>query len=257
MQPNAARNRGMFPTPRLRGRAWCLLALACVVTASQAGDGVVPGEYIADGGLGQLSIARPEGEGASRGAAFTLDTVGGNFHVCNLEGRIVDGRATLETYDDEPACVVTFHPVEGGVEVTGTSECRNFCGMRAHFAGTYLRPSAGCSDAERQATRARFKRLYDGKRHAEALATLTPLATRCARTLDRYEKGRILNDIAITQYRLGDRADCLRTLAPFAEEAALTDDAILEGYPPSEGDAWLPIVKAARFNLGLCRKQRR
>lgn len=237
-------------------RALCLFALAGLATASLAGDAMAPGEYIADGGWGRLSIAPGDDAGAGAGTAFSLNAVGGNFHICDLEGRIVDGRATLETYDDEPACMVGFHPVEGGVEVTATTECRHFCGMRAQFAGTYLRPADGCGDAERQATRARFKRLYDGKRHAEALATLSPLATRCARTLDRYEQGRILNDIAITQYRLGQRAECLRTLSPFAEEAALTDEAILEGYPPSEGDVWLPIVKAARFNLGLCRKPR-
>ena len=238
-------------------RVLSVLALACIAHAGLAGEAVAPGEYIPDGGLGQLTITPAEGEDAGSGAAFTLNAIGGNFHVCDLEGRIVNGRATLETYGDEPACVVSFKSVEGGVEVTGTAECRNFCGMRAHFAGTYLKPATGCSVAERQATRARFKRLYDARHHAEALALLSPLTTRCARTLDRYEEGEILNDIAITQYRLGKRADCLRTLAPYADEAALADDAILENYPPTEGEVWLPVIKAARFNLGLCRKPAR
>lgn len=238
-------------------RALSLLALACLANVSLAAEAVAPGEYIPDGGGGRLSIAPATGKGASKGSAFTLEYVGGNFHLCSLEGRIVDGRAALESYSDEPACVVDFVPAKNGLEVNGTDSCKQFCGARAWFAGTYLRPAPGCSDAEREATRAKFKRLYDGKRHAEALATLSPLPTRCARTLDRYEQGRILNDIAITQYKLGKREDCLRTLASFAEEAALTDEAVLEGYPPSDGEAWLPIVKAARFNLGLCRKPAR
>lgn len=242
-------------------RALSLLALACLANVSHAGEAVAPGEYIADGGLGQLSIApvdgKGEGSGANQGAAFTLNAVGGNFHICDLEGRIVDGRATLESYSDEPACVVDFVPTQNGLEVNGTDACKQFCGARAWFAGTYLRPAPGCSNTEREATRAKFKRLYDGKRHAEALATLSPLTTRCARTLDRYEEGRIRNDIAITQYKLGQHAECLRTLAPYAEEAAESDETVLEGYAPSEGDTWLPILKAARFNLGLCSKQKR
>lgn len=235
-------------------RALSLLALACLANVSLAADAVAPGEYIPDGGGGLLSIAPATGKGASRGSAFSLESVGANFHLCNLEGRIVDGRATLESYSDEPACVVDFVPAKNGLEVNGTDSCKQFCGARAWFAGTYLRPAPGCSDAEREATRAKFKRLYDGKRHAEALATLSPLPTRCARTLDRYEEGRIRNDIAITQYRLGKRADCLRTLAPYTEEAALPDEDALKGHAPSEGETWLPILKAARFNLGLCRK---
>lgn len=255
---------GGRPAPHSRMRAIAMRALSMLALTGLAGApgaaeraDVAPGEYIADGGWGRLSVAPAEGRGADRASAFSLDSVGGNFHVCSLEGRIVDGRATLESYGDEPACVVHFAPTQNGLEVTGTAECRQFCGMRAGFEGVYLRPPAGCGDAERTAARAQFKRLYDARRHAEALAALSPLPTRCARTLDCYERGRILNDIAITQYRLGQRAECLRTLAPFVEEAALTDEAILENYPPSEGDVWLPIVKAARFNLGLCRKQKR
>ena len=238
-------------------RALSLLALACFVNVSFAGEAVAPGEYIPDGGGGLLSIAPATGKGANRGSAFSLESVGANFHLCSLEGRIVDGRATLESYSDEPACVVDFVPTQNGLEVNGTDACKQFCGARAWFAGTYLRPAPGCSNTEREATRAKFKRLYDGKRHAEALATLSPLTTRCARTLDRYEEGRIRNDIAITQYKLGQHAECLRTLAPYAEEAAESDETVLEGYAPSEGDTWLPILKAARFNLGLCSKQKR
>jgi hypothetical protein len=49
----------------------------------------------------------------------------------------------------------------------------------------------------------------------------------------------------------------LKTLAPLQEDAAMSDDEIRDNYPPSDADAWLPIVKAARFNLGLCRKKAR
>ncbi len=229
-----------------------LLALA-VGIAHAAGPALKPGEYIADGGWGTLSISNPQ----SKGLAFKLDSYGGNFHTCTLEGRIVDGEAKLDSSSDESACLVRFAPTADGIAVSGTESCREYCGARASFEGLYLRPAAGCGGEAVRATRAEFKRLYDRKQHAPALAKLASLPERCARTLDRYENGEILNDIAITQYKLGQRDACLRTLAPLAEDAAMSDDAIREGYPPSDADVWLPIVKAARFNLGLCRKKPR
>lgn len=227
-----------------------ILALAlCAGVAAAAGP--APGEYITEQGWGRLSI----GPAARGGAPFSIETVGANFHICGLEGRIVGDTATLEG-DEDGDCVVRFRSGPQGIAVEGNPACRTYCGMRAGFEGEYLRPAPGCGDAERRATRDAFKRQYDARRHADALATLSPLLQRCARTLSWLEAGEIRNDIAITQYRLGRRADCLRTLASFEEEAALSDDEIRGGYPPSDGEAWLPIVKAARFNLGLCRKPR-
>lgn len=228
-----------------------LILAAAFVAGIAAAAGPAPGEYITEQGWGRLSI----GPTARGGAPFSIESVGANFHICSLEGRIVGDTATLEG-DDDGDCVVRFRSGAQGIAVEGNSACRTYCGMRAGFEGEYLRPATGCGDAERRATRDAFKRHYDAKRHAEALAALSPLLQRCARTLSWLETGEIRNDVAITQYRLGRRADCLRTLAPFEEEATLSDDEILGGYPPSDGEAWLPIVKAARFNLGLCRKPR-
>jgi hypothetical protein len=221
--------------------------------AAKPTSALLLGEYIADGGWGWLEISAEDRDGAK----FDLQSVGANFHTCGLEGRIVGGKATLETFDGEAACVVTFALRADGIAVSGTQACQSYCGARAGFDGNYLRPAPGCGSNEKRAARAEFKRLYDRKRYSEALTKLAPLTSACDRTLYRYERGEILNDIAITQYKLGRRADCLRTLEPLAEDAALSDDEIRDGYPPSDADAWLPIVKAARFNLGLCRKKSR
>lgn len=231
-----------------------LLAAALAMAGAASAAGPPPGEYIAEGGWGRLSISAPTREGLP----FAIDAVGGNFHVCNVEGTIVGGRAVFPSDgDDEADCVIAFATTGEGVDVSADApSCRQFCGMRAGFVGLYLRPAAGCGDDARSAMRDAFKRQYDRKRYAEALATLSPLLERCRRTLDRYEEGRVRNDIAIAQYRLGRPDDCVRTLDPYAEEAALPDESILDDYPPSDGEAWLPIVRAARFNLGLCRKRR-
>lgn len=236
--------------------------LALIAGAVQAGEPspkpavnatVAPGEYIADGGWGWLTISPAQ----KQGLPFELESIGGNFHLCSLEGRIVGGKAALEAEGDPQGCVVSFVPTAEGLRVSGPPACREYCGLRAGFEGHYLRPAAGCGQDARRATRAEFKRLYDRKQYTAALAKLSPLPQRCARQINRYERGEVLNDIAIAQYRLGQRAACLKTLAPLQEDAAMSDDEIRDAYPPSDADTWLPIVKAARFNLGLCRKKAR
>lgn len=228
------------------------LALAAVVTANAAEPALRPGEYIDAGGWGRLTISAPV-----KGALpFSLTVVGPNAHLCDLEGRIVGGSATLE--DSEPACVVDFVAKAGAVEVISRAEsCREYCGVRAWFEGDYFTPAVGCDDTSRGSARAAFKRSYDRKDYGHALRMLSPLPQSCAKTLHWLERAEILNDIAITQYRLGDPAGCLRTLEPLAKDAATPDDEIeVDGWI-AEHEAYLPIIKATRFNLGLCRKPKR
>jgi hypothetical protein len=66
-----------------------------------------------------------------------------------------------------------------------------------------------------------------------------------------FERGSGL--LNITQYKVGDKAACLKTLQPLAEDAARTDADIKEGYPPADAEDYLPIVKATRFNLKMCK----
>jgi hypothetical protein len=66
------------------------------------------------------------------------------------------------------------------------------------------------------------------------------------------ETASIRNDLAVTQYHLHDRAACLSTLDPLAADAAKSDAAIRENFPPTDADDYLPLVKAARTNLKLC-----
>jgi hypothetical protein len=212
------------------------------------------GEYVADGGWGSLEISNPKGKD---GMPFSLETMGANGHLCEMEGRIVGGKAELEASDDPAGCVVRFKPTAEGIAVSGTESCREYCGARAGYEGLYLRPPAGCDGRAIGTTTGEFKRLYDGKRYAQALAKLSPLPKQCGRVLNEQRKSEMLNDIAITQYKLGQRDACVRTLAPLQEYAAMSDDQVRDEFPPADADNWLPIIKAARFNLGLCRKKTR
>jgi hypothetical protein len=236
-----------------------MLAVFALIVSTAAAQGgahaaeptVKPGEYIAEEGSGTLKISSPSGGGVP----FDLMAYGANFHECSLEGDIVSGQAKLETKEGAATCVVSFARKGDGIEISRTDNCREYyCGMRGEFAGLYLKPAAGCGRDALKSVRKEFKRLYDRKQYTSALAKLGPMPERCARTLDRYQGGDIRNDVAITQYKLGQRDACLRTLAPLEADAAMSDDDIRNTYPPGEATTWLPIMKATRFNLELCQK---
>ena len=140
-----------------------------------------------------------------------------------------------------------------GIGVSSNEACRTYCGMRAQFDGMYFKPAPGCSSDERSSTRDAFKASYAKKDYAAARAKLEPLLTQCAALLSWLEKPSIRNDLAVTLYHLHDRAACLSVLEPLADDASKTDDAIRENYPPTDADDYLPLVKAARTNLKLCK----
>lgn len=209
-----------------------------------------PGEYVTEGGWGTLVV------GPAKGGAnpFKIDALGSNFHVCGLEGEIRGGKATLEGEEPKKPCIVTFKSTPTGLEVKGTEgACGQYCGMRAQFEGTYLKPAKGCAASEMKATRAAFKRQYDARKFDEARALLEPLHAGCGKMLFWIDEGWVRNDLAITQYRLGDRAGCLKTLQPLSEDAAKTDAQLKDDYPPSDWDAYSRVVRATRANLKLCK----
>ena len=223
-------------------------AVACV---SAAEIGLQPGDYVTERGWGTLVIKRGNGGALN----FQIEAMGGNAHSCGLDGEIRNGRAVLEGMDKDKPCVVTFTAKADGIAVDSVDAqiCRYYCGMRASFEGLYLKAAPGCAPAALRATRKEFKALYERKDFSAARAKLESAFNNCAKTLDWLETGWIRNDLAITQFRLGDTAGCLRTLEPLAKDAAKSDVQIRdEIVAPTDVDNWLPVVSAARTNLKLC-----
>jgi hypothetical protein len=224
-----------------------LLAAAC--TALAAKDTLPAGEYQTEKGWGSLSIAAD----ASGAKTFDLESMGANGHICGLDGALVGDRGIVDEKGDD-ACFIRLERQGDAIKVvSGHESCRNYCGYRAGFEGLYFKPAPGCELNAVKNTRAAFKQQYDRKQYRQALALLSPLSKRCAKTLNWMEAPNIANDIAITQYKLGMRAECLKTLEPLSKDAARSDDEILEDYPPADGIGRLESVKAARTNLRLCR----
>ena len=126
-----------------------------------------------------------------------------------------------------------------------------FVGLR--LDAEFFKPPPACEEKAIAATRKRFKQHYDRKEFQQARDLLEPVLQTCSRSLHWLEKGRVRNDLAVTYHKLGELAVCRQVLKPLEEDARMTDAGIRENYPPLESDLYLPIVRATRTNLKLCR----
>jgi hypothetical protein len=226
--------------------AFYALVLLGVNLASAQSSTPAEGEYvISDGAWGTLQV-QPRGK-------FSIQTTGANAHICELDGVIVDGKSKIA----KSACQVSFKTEGPDVKVTtnGADACRDFCGMRAWFEGRYRKPEPLCVRKSINESKKKFKKSYVAKDYADALAVIQPVATQCKPFLHWIESAWVLNDLALTQFKLGDRAACIKTLQDLATDAAKSDKEITGDYPPSDSEAYLPVVQATRTNLRLCTKK--
>ena len=245
-----------MPAPRSFRRfgivALALLGAALLPAGAADRSALAPGEYITGQGWGTLKISA-DGSGRQRFEILTVN-VG---HYCELSGTIERGRGLVAADGDLPACSITLSDNGEGIDVAMTTpnECKRYCGANGSFDVDYLKVAPECASAGLRRSRDAFKRSYDGKRYAEALATLAPVLSRCGRTLSWEDEGDIRNDLAITQYHNGRYRECLATLQPYAEEAALDDTELADSWPPVLLDRRLSIVRPARTNLRLCKRK--
>lgn len=226
--------------------AWLALMWASTMAIGQSA--IVPGEYITERGWGQLSVKA----GRDGRPVFAIEALGANGHSCSLDGPVDKGRAVLEGEDSHHPCVITFTAKGQGIDVRSNGTCRMYCGMRAGFDDFYVRPPPGCAVAQVRRTRNDFKRLYDRKDYRQAREKLDPVLANCEKYLWWLDEGWIRNDLAITMHRLGDHDRCRGLLSKYADDAALPDEEIAKGYPPSDAEGYLSVVKAVRTNLRLC-----
>ncbi|MBX9403634.1 hypothetical protein K4L06_20180 [Lysobacter sp. BMK333-48F3] len=231
------------------------LALSGALSLSAAAadrNPLTPGEYITGQGWGTLKI----GADAAGRQRFEILTVSvGNY--CELSGTIENGRGLVAAEGDLPACAITLSDNGEGIDVAMATpaECKRHCGLNGSFDVDYLKVAPECTSDGLRRSRDAFKRSYDGQRYAQALATLEPVLNRCGRTLSWEDEGDIRNDLAITQYHNGRYRECLATLQPYAEEAALDDAELADSWPPVLLDRRLSIVRPARTNLRLCKRK--
>jgi len=220
-----------------------VLTISGILAQAQA---IPPGNYIRIGGDSTLTVASNN--------TFSINTLGRNGHTCDVSG-VIQG---LTGTSDEGACVIDFKS-QGkrlSVDTKTVDECKYFCGANAGILGLYIKPSLSCTDIAIARSRKSFKNFYDRKDFATAVKTLEPLLARCEPLIHWMQLGWIRNDLALAQHKEGNNSACLQTLKSLSADAAKTDVEIREEYPPIDADIYLPILKATRTNLKLCKTVR-
>jgi len=237
----------MNPTRLLPWPALAALVL-CVAGAAHA-QNFAPGEYLGEGGRGNLRL-----EGAAGGAQkFFLESYGANGHSCQVDGTLRAGTARVPTEDKEPPCVLKFKNKADGIEVGAESpSCQFFCGARATIGDSFLKPPAGCTTAEVKKTRTAFKQQFDKKDYTQARVLLQPVVDKCLKTMNEVDEGWVRNDMALTLLRLNDKPGCVKMLESYKELAAMNDKQLADSYPPFDAQIREPIARATRTNLKLC-----
>lgn len=223
--------------------------------AAAAAPPIPAGEYVMESGCCTLNV-----EAMAEGTQyFKIVALGPNGHSCGLDGRLFDRHFEIKNDYDQDTCSIDFDGVDGGFDVKvirgedGGTSCRMYCGMRAGFEGTYLKPPAGCTSSEVKAARKKFQASYAKKDFAGARALLEPVLQICPKYIFWTDRGWIRNDLAIAQFRSGDSASCLETLAGFGDDLNQTDKQIRDTNAPSDADNQIRLMKAAKTNLRLCK----
>lgn len=237
------RSTSCRPIGRITALMTVMAVAAVMAPALAATAAPTPGEYFLQGRTtGMLTIQRDQ--------RFDLRTVGVNDNTCGLQGRIKAGHAAIA--DSSCRISVTQDGLDLLVKADALAACRDYCGVQGVFEGRYSRPPAACSQQSVRKARQAFQQRYDASDFGAALRLLAPVATQCSDWIGARDKAWIANDLALTQFKLGDRQACLDTLAFLRRDAAMSDAQFAETYPPDHVRAFRSVVRAARTNLQLC-----
>lgn len=213
-----------------------------------SGASINPGVYVTGGDWGSLEITNTTPDSPMK---FLIDALGSNGHICNLEGRIVDGQGIAEDEGviPENKCVIQFKTAHDRISVMVDSQyedaCRGYCGARAWFAGDYFQPIPYCEKS--QSIREEFARVYGDGQYEKAQVLLTNLLSQCERFMYWHTVAEVRNDLAITEFHLGNKTACLKVLEPLSY--------IVEDEPyftPIDKEWGEEMVKMVRFNWKKC-----
>lgn len=244
-------------------RQWmmALLVSAGAAPLALAGAVVAPanGHYATQPGSAELVISF---DGAQR--RFALDGSSRNGSSCSLSGviQLGAGRVIARTVQpDAPVCQLQLRPEGDGwrTQVLDVAACRQHCGMHSEIAALFLPLPDACRWNMREQTRARFRQHYERRNYEQALQILDGLDAECGGFIDWLEADAIANDRAITQFRLGQPAQCLRTLgktrvAGFSSLEQLEQLRSRLQLSRLEHQAYLPVAQATLYNRNKCQQ---
>jgi hypothetical protein len=213
------------------------------------------GEYIPDGGGGSLIISKTKNQQLH----FEIQVIGSDS-FCEMKGEIQNHQSvTDKEYSD---CILEFTAKGKKIAVSTEKtfeECSVPCGVHIGFQGLYSKVPAGCTSKEFSTAYKQFDHFYATKAYGKAEKILEPLLKHCADTLYWLTVDRMRNDLAVTQYHLGQYKNCLQTLAPikanmFPNGGKLPEieEELRDALVPRDFYVFLPIAKATWHNWNLC-----
>lgn len=211
---------------------------------------IMPGEYIANDGNSVLTIKEERGH-----LHFILLAESASHNACDLSGTILNDQGKLSHEDPKRPCSISFQANGARIKLSDLSgaACWSYCGQGASFEDDYVRAPPECTRAQVAAARRQFKTHYDLRDYPTARAVLEPVVKTCEDFIPYDDRGMLRNDLALTQFKLGDFSACLSTLDRYRNDAAKSDDDIREETAPPAIDATLKTIHAARTNIRLCR----
>jgi hypothetical protein len=243
---------GLSSCPRILQIAFALAAAG----ASAAPQTPQPGMYVREHASGTLAIKRNE----QNALTFEISSIGGNCHTCEVSG-VIRGSVGNTTDAGEEKCEISFSAKGAAVAVNPLTQeaCREYCGARAVFDGTYIIPHASCTNAGMQARRDQFMRLYRAHKYPDAIRTLQSLMSECEKFMDWIELDKARNDLAISQYHNGESAQCLQTLNATLAGHVKGEEELKSGangtyLPPCDFDNYIDVAKSTWYNRSLCSK---
>lgn len=230
-----------------------MLANCCAYAKQDLPNGV----YEAKGSRGSLVIEMVEG-GRKK---FDIGTLGANGHVCSLSGEVTGliGQAIeADPLPNSPVCMIDFKIIKRGISAKPRNheDCLSFCGARAWFEGEYFLPPKGCNSDERKVRRESFVAAYKARQYATAFGALNSLYMQCKEYLHWIDLDEIRNDLAITQFNLGNKAACLATMRDNIGSAYPSEEKLREHLPPIDFDIYLRVAQATWFNAKKCGDQK-
>lgn len=216
-----------------------------------------PGMYVRENASGTLTIRWTE----QNALTFEISSIGGNCHSCEVSGVIRGGVGSTADAGEEK-CEISFLAKGSAVAVNPITQeaCREYCGARAGFDGTYTIPPASCTDTGMQARRDQFMRLYRAHKYPDAIRTLQSLVSECEKFMDWIELDKVRNDLAISQYHNGESAQCLQTLNATLAGGVKDEEELKSGakgiyLPPCDFDNYIDVAKSTWYNKSLCSKR--
>lgn len=186
-----------------------------------------------------------------KGKKFHLNSTNDQGNLCDIEGELKNNR-----WEDGKGCIIEIKKSKNGnVEVkvpanneTAQTQCREYCGLNAGFEGTYRREPAQCSEKGTAKMEAKFQAAYRAKRYSEAVKIKEKYLQQCKDFTHWLDELGQRNDLAISYYHMGKKAQCRAVLQPAIK---IVDND--EGVTPILQEQFEEQKRAVQFNLDKCK----